>query len=385
MKNNHSDPMSRPPGRLSRRDFIRASSAGVVGAGMALTGLRLGAEEEKPPAEKIERRNQQEGMRYRVLGRTRLEVSVLSLGGLSLEASVMAAAIDRGINLVHGSPGYGCFPAQASVLKTRRDQVFYVLKGYPDPTFVDDCLKALGLDYVDILTVPIENRSQAHGDPAQQAREAYEKLREAGKVRFLGLTVHGDPVEGTAAGVESGVWDVIMPNYNPQVREQIDPLADRAAEKKIGMMAMKTMMGLPPQQWPTHLKVMLGRPSLHSLLKSIPSRQALEALCQAVGQMPTPEEMDADQQQVSRLRGWQCASCDTCAGCPNGVRISENLRCLQYYAGQMGEEDYARRVYHSLPPQARASNCRQCGRCEGRCPNGLPVRQWLRETAARFA
>lgn len=372
-------------GRLTRRDFLRTSSAGMVGAGMALAGLSLGAEEEKPPEEKIERRNRQEGMRYRVLGRTRLEVSVLSLGGLSLEASVMAAAIDRGINLVHGSPGYGCFPAQASVLKTRRDQVFYVLKGYPEASFVDDCLKALGLDYVDILTVPIENRRQAGGEAAQQAREAYEQLREAGKVRFLGLTVHGDPVEGTAAGVESGVWDVIMPNYNPQVREQIDPLADRAAEKKIGMMAMKTMMGLPAEQWTIHLKVMLGRPSLHSLLKSIPSRQALDALCQAVGQLPTSEEVEADRQQVSRLRGLQCASCDTCAGCPNGVRISENLRCLQYYAGQMGQEEYARSVYYALPPQARASHCRQCGICEGKCPNGLPIRQLLQEAAARLA
>lgn len=385
MKENNPNLVGLPSGRLTRRDFIRASSVGIVGARIALTGLGLRADEEKPPEEKIERRNKQEGMHYRVLGRTRLEVSVLSLGGLSLEASVMAAAIDRGINLVHGSPGYGCFPAQASVLKTRRDQVFYALKGYPDPQFVDDCLKALGLDYVDIITVPIENRWQAGGDLAKQAREAYEKLREAGKARFLGLTVHGDPVEGTAAGVESGVWDVIMPNYNPQVREQIDPLADRAAEKKIGMMAMKTMMGLPPEQWTTHLKVMLSRPSLHSLLKSIPTRQALDALCQAVGQMPTPAEVEADQQQVSSLRGLQCASCDTCAGCPNGVRISENLRCLQYYAGQMGEEDYARSVYHALPQKARASSCGQCGICEDKCPHGLPVRQLLLEAATRFA
>jgi predicted aldo/keto reductase-like oxidoreductase len=250
---------------------------------------------------------------------------------------------------------------------------------------VDDCLKALGIDYVDLITVPIDQRAQAEGDPAKRAREAYEKLRDAGKARFLGLTVHGDPIEGTRAGVEAGVWDVIMPNYNPQVREQIDPLADRAAEKKIGMMAMKTMTGLSQEQWTAHLKVMLGRKSLHSLLKSIPTMQALDDLFQAVGQVPTPEEVAADRRQVEALRGLQCAMCDTCAGCPNGVRISDNLRCLQYYARQVGDMDYAKAAYYSLPPKARASSCGQCGVCEGKCPNGLPVRKLLLEATALFA
>lgn len=58
----------------------------------------------------IERRNEQAGMTYTVLGRTNLSVSRLVYGGVSLNTDsieVLDGAVARGLNLIHMSRGYG--------------------------------------------------------------------------------------------------------------------------------------------------------------------------------------------------------------------------------------------------------------------------------------
>ncbi len=63
--------------RLSRRSFFKTGAVGLAGAGAALSRGRAPAQETTEP----EARNQRDGMRYRVLGRTNLLVSELSMGG----------------------------------------------------------------------------------------------------------------------------------------------------------------------------------------------------------------------------------------------------------------------------------------------------------------
>lgn len=152
-------------------------------------------------------------MHYHKLGRTALDVSVIGFGASPLgnvfgevepqaAAHAVGAAIDQGINLFDVSPYYGMTLAEerlGQALGSRRHNVVLGTKcgRYGSDLFdfsaarvtteFEASLRRLRTDYVDIL--------QAHdiefGDIGQILHEtlpAMQKLREQGKVRYLGIT-----------------------------------------------------------------------------------------------------------------------------------------------------------------------------------------------------
>lgn len=183
-------------------------------------------------------------MQQRVLGRTGVSVSTLGFGGApaglsnyvaawdaSAEASQTATvaairrALDLGVTYFDTAPGYGGGISESvfgRALGADRQRVFLATKtarGKWDPAGIRDqletSLRLLGTDYVDLL--------QFHGgwytaDAATQILdrggiETYQRLRDEGKVRFLGFTAEGPngPVERLIA---SGHFDVMMMCFN---------------------------------------------------------------------------------------------------------------------------------------------------------------------------
>jgi L-galactose dehydrogenase len=154
-------------------------------------------------------------MEYRVLGKTGLKVSALSLGASSLGGGVFGdveeseairtvhVALDLGINLIDVSPFYGLTRAETVLGKALRgiprDRYYLATKvgRYGDQEFdfsanrvtasVDESLSRLGLDYVDI----IQSHDNEYGDLRQIVEETLPALRgvqRAGKAKFVGIT-----------------------------------------------------------------------------------------------------------------------------------------------------------------------------------------------------
>ncbi len=72
--------------------------------------------------------------------------------------------------------------------------------------------------------------------------------------------------------------------------------------------------------------------------------------------------------------------------CPNEVNIPLNFELMNYHR-VYGLTEYARQEYHKIGaeewmPGKRAADCLECGDCEEKCPQKLPIRDQLRETAA---
>ena len=213
-------------------------------------------------------------MEYRTLGRTGLNVSLLSYGtgGYSIlgqtaglthkqQDALIARALDGGINLFDTSPQY----RQSEDILGRtlagvaRDSYVMVTKWNHDlwgqgldPTLVDDpdtaiasveqSLKSLRTDYVDVLLV--------HGLQIGQYTETVERfypamrwLREQGKCRFIGLSERfpADPKnEATTLALRSHpeLWDVTMLKYgilNQYAAREALPLV---AEHNVGVLNM---------------------------------------------------------------------------------------------------------------------------------------------------
>ncbi|XP_032241498.2 L-galactose dehydrogenase isoform X2 [Nematostella vectensis] len=157
-------------------------------------------------------------MRYRLLGKTGLQVSVLSFGSVFRETreeesiQVVHHALKSGINYIDTAPWYGHgksemvlgkalqgIPRDAYILSTKVgrylpevDKMFdfsaeRVLKS------VDESLARLGLDYVDIIQVHDMEFAQSLDIIVKETLPALLKVKEQGKARFIGIT--GYPLE----------------------------------------------------------------------------------------------------------------------------------------------------------------------------------------------
>jgi aryl-alcohol dehydrogenase-like predicted oxidoreductase len=227
--------------RITRREFIKASSAVGVGVGLALSNhgvLAEQAEEEEPKLSGP--------FRLRTLGRTKLEVTELSFGGIQIrDSALLHEAIDRGINLIHTGPGYSRgrgIEIYGEVMKTKRQEVFLGLKETPIGDRVEKDLEKLNTDHVDILVPGIHN---VEGISNPELPGAYEKLKKEGKIRFSGFACHSNMADVMRKAIELGFFDVMLVAYNLDNREQLDPILAEAKEKQnMGFMAMKVVKHL---------------------------------------------------------------------------------------------------------------------------------------------
>jgi hypothetical protein len=92
----------------------------------------------------------------------------------------------------------------------------------------------------------------------------------------------------------------------------------------------------------------------------------------------TDLELIADLQQKYRERtAIPCTKCNYCMPCPNGVNIPANF---EIYNEAFLHEDIpgARFKYQIFVPEAeRASACIACHDCEDRCPQKIPISEWM--------
>ncbi|MDQ0885581.1 L-galactose dehydrogenase [Paenibacillus sp. V4I9] len=153
-------------------------------------------------------------MKYRKLGKTGLDVSVLSFGASSLgsvfretneEESIRTVhtAIDMGINLIDVSPFYGLTKAETvlgkAIAQLDRDRFILTTKAgrYGAEVFdfskkrilesVDESLQRLRTDYIDILYLH-DMEFVPFNEILEGAFPALDELKQSGKIRYFGVS-----------------------------------------------------------------------------------------------------------------------------------------------------------------------------------------------------
>ena len=381
---------------MDRRMFLQQ---GMV-AGLAVGAPPVLAGDEKAKADTIDTRkilNYQSDMGYRRLGNTDIILSVISMGGLVSEPGVHAYAIDQGVNLVHISDTYlrgRSIRELGEVMKTRREKVYIALKDnfFTDEDYrkadfskIDQQLKILNTDYVDFFMF---NRHAAAAAKDALIGESFEKLKAMGKVRYAGLTSHDDVKGSMAAGIESGMYQLLHPAMNQSGFELLNEELKAAHAKGIGVMAMKTMRGMDSLELQTaFVKKLLGHPGVTTILKGIGSFEMFDAYKKAGHEVLTSMEDRKLYRYAQANRANNCMMCSECKpGCPLGVEIATVLRCHDYYYGQLNDVDTARETYAALPVGQRGGEeCRLCKKCEANCPNGIEIVERLVSAERLFA
>lgn len=218
-------------------------------------------------------------MQYRTLGKTGLEVSMISLGGSALGGVFQAinearaiqtvfTALDNGINLIDTAPAYGDTRAEKvlgkALQKLPRDQYFLSTKTgkYSNTDFdysykrimqeVEESFKRLHVDYVDILHLhDFEFQNGIHKEQAlNEGYKALVDLKKQGKTRNIGIGIY--PVDWCKEIIESHELDaMICHNHHTLNDDRILEILPTIKKKNIGFINAAPMaMGLLTQRGP---------------------------------------------------------------------------------------------------------------------------------------
>lgn len=219
-------------------------------------------------------------MRKTTLGRTGLTVGVAGLGcgghsrlGLgaggseSGAADVVRAALDLGVNFIDTAQVYGTEGVVGAAIGGRRDEAVLSTKVQvvkpgtrvtgndmlPAADFtarVEDSLRRLGTDHIDVLHlhgVTTDQYDYCHAELVP----ALIGLRDAGKVRFFGLTERFivDPQHRMLQhALADDCWDVVMTGFNminPSARRRVFSKTRAASIGTLVMFAVRRALSDP--------------------------------------------------------------------------------------------------------------------------------------------
>lgn len=240
--------------------------------------------------------------------------------------------------------------------------------------------------------------------------------RADGRIRFPAFSFH-DQFPIFAEIVEAYEWMFAQIQYNYMDEEsQAGTRGLRyAAERGLGIVVMEPLRGgllsgdvpvihqhlldAPVRRTPSEwgLRWVWDHPEVTVVLSGMSSmeqvRNNLSYAAQGLPDSLSPPELAI----VGRMRETfasrvkiPCTGCRYCMPCQNGVDIPESFN--YYNQAYMYEaEEKAKGVYlwalngsFSGGTPGYASCCIQCGECEERCPQGLPIREYLEDVAGFF-
>jgi len=227
-------------------------------------------------------------MEYRKLGKTDEKISILGFGASPLgnvfdvceeKVGVNAVhyAIDHGVNFFDVSPFYGITLAETRLgkaLKGKRNNIFLATKcgRYNLQVFdfsakrimasIDESLQRLKTDYVDLFQlhdIEFVTKEQI----LNEAIPAIEKIKAAGKTRFIGIS--GLPVRYLAEIARQVELDTVLSwaHYNLLQNEINNELVPLSKEKNFGLMNAAPLMqrilsDAPLPEWHNAPKEMLS-------------------------------------------------------------------------------------------------------------------------------
>jgi aryl-alcohol dehydrogenase-like predicted oxidoreductase len=211
-------------------------------------------------------------MEYTTLGRTGLTVSVAGLGcggnakvGLGRGKSEAEAvglirnAMDLGVNFLDTARSYGTEKVVGqAIAAVPRESVVVSSKnvagsGVTAATLIaaiDTSLREIGTDYLDIFHLHGVHPDQ-YDHAVGELAPALLRAREAGKIRFLGITEtspndHAQTMLNRAAG--DGCWEVMMLGFNMMHQVARTGLLPKTMEHGIGtliMFAVRNLFSVP--------------------------------------------------------------------------------------------------------------------------------------------
>jgi predicted aldo/keto reductase-like oxidoreductase len=371
-------------------------------------------------------------MRYVDYGKTGLKVSRLGMGCMRLPSrekdgktvydeeksiALIHRALELGVNYFDTAPYY-CDALSEEItgkaLKGKREGIYLSTKNPIENDSGDDfdrrlesSLKKLDTPYIDfyhfwgITLDDFINKICVPGGPLDRAK----KWKAQGVVRHISFSFHDAPGNmGKIVRRGEGVFSSLLCQYNILDRSNEEDMA-YAHKEGLGVAVMGPVgggrLGTPSRiirdllpgkvesSAEVALRFVFSNPHIHIALSGMSSIEMLEenaALTDNTAPLSPAEQerLNAMMKENERLAGLYCTGCKYCMPCPQGINIPEVFTLMNYHRVYQITE-YARSSYAQIGKvpwmqYKDASACIDCGACEDKCPQKLPIRRQLKET-----
>lgn len=259
----------------------------------------------------------------RPLGQTGLMVSRLGIGSsFGASARDIEEAVDQGVNYLYwGSirrPAFG--RAMRHLARRQREDLVLTVQSYSrvpaliGPS-VDVALARTRVEYFDVLLLGMRNE-----EPAEAYVDAFQRLRESGKVRYLAMSTHNRPLLPKlfdAHRLGTSAYDIFMFRYNAAHRgAERDALPFVPSEKPPGIIAYtatrwghlldpgKMPPGEPPARASDCYRFALSHPAVDLVLCGPANREQMQEALVTLDRGPLdPEEMERMQRIGDHVYG----------------------------------------------------------------------------------
>jgi len=367
-------------------------------------------------------------VQYRPLGNTGLKLSALGFGAMRLPKDedeairCMRHSIELGVNYVDTAPGYGESEViVGKALKGIRDQVILSTKnplrcdtGKGWRERLETSLSRMQTDYIDVYQAAHGLRwksfEENFSQPGAGLHEA-RKAKEEGLIRHISFSFHDTP-ENLVKLVETGEFEGVTAQYNLLDRGNEDAFR-LAAENGMGVVVMGPVGGgrlggvssklremIPGGARSTPelaLRFVLSNSSVSCAISGMNTIEMVEENCATASREEALSEDEragilAALEENKKLAELYCTACEYCMPCPEGVAIPRIFGLMNLHR-VYGLTDHAKATYAKMPAEREkedqrnlsAAACVECGECEPKCPQDIPIIQQLKETHETLA
>jgi uncharacterized protein len=385
----------------SRRNFLAAGLASPAAA----TAARSTTSEQQAPARPAASAPQ---FTYKVLGKTGLKVTSVGFGCMiTSDSTVVERAADVGITYFDTARSYQGGNNErmvgAALKKKRKDIVLSSKTGARNKAdalaHIDTTLKELGTDYIDIWYLHGKSKPE---DITDDLIDAQQTAKQAGKIRFAGVSTHqGQPVLIPFLAKHPKI-DVVLSAYNFTMEPVMTQVLDEAAKAGKGVVAMKVMAGgtgagrggapnpnaeklKQPGAMLAVLKWITKNPNVHTCIPSITDNDQLDENLKAMSGSFGAAEQKLLAMRMEQIRPEICRMCGKCEGmCREGLPVEDILRYVMYADGY-GQFSLGREHFQTLSDDHASVRCANCPGCTVQCPHGVQVASRLIRAQELFA
>ncbi|HEX9909019.1 MAG TPA: aldo/keto reductase [Thermoplasmata archaeon] len=372
-------------------------------------------------------------MQYRDFGRIDWRVSALGFGCMRLpthdkkafggkirereSVRMIRYAIDRGVNYLDTAYGYHEGRSEALVREALRGEyrekvrvatkspVWLVEKPSDFDKYLNRQMKRLGTKRIDFyLFHGLNKETWKNTVLKHKLLKRAEAARKDGRIAHLGFSFHDkyDAFKEIVDGHDGWDFCQIQYNYMDILNQAGTKGLKYAARNGLGVVIMEPLLGGRLANPPRSIREIIRRngvrrapadlalqwiwnqPEVSLILSGMSTMGQVRQNIRSASSSGIDTVGDRELRLVDLLRSEyqnktpiSCTKCGYCMPCPNGVDIPENFEL--YNDGFIHDDVGTSRMLYSrfFSKKRRASACKQCGKCEKRCPQGLPISQLM--------